>query len=75
VKSKLPIDGPKTLNGLILETLESMPEPGTGLRIAGYTIEVVQATGQSVKTARLIPDRTATTGEPQPAGGTGRQPE
>jgi Mg2+/Co2+ transporter CorB len=75
VKSKLPIDGPKTLNGLILETLESMPEPGTGLRIAGYTIEVVQATGQSVKTARLIPDRAATTGEPQPAGGTGRQPE
>jgi Mg2+/Co2+ transporter CorB len=53
VRVKLPVDGPKTLNGLILETLESMPEPGTGLRIGNYTIEVVQTTGQSVKTARL----------------------
>lgn len=53
VRVKLPVDGPKTLNGLILETLESMPEPGTSLRVGNYTIEVVQATEQSVKTARL----------------------
>jgi len=54
VKWRLPTDGPKTLNGLILETLESIPEPGTGLKIGPYTIEIVQTTGQSVKTARLI---------------------
>lgn len=54
VKWKLPTDGPKTLNGLILETLESIPQPGTGLRLGPYTIEVVQTTGQSVKTARLM---------------------
>ncbi|MGQ0656845.1 MAG: HlyC/CorC family transporter [Chromatiales bacterium] len=54
VKWKLPTDGPKTLNGLILETLESIPEPGTGLKIGPYTIEIVQATSQSVKTARLM---------------------
>jgi Mg2+/Co2+ transporter CorB len=54
VKWKLPTDGPKTLNGLILEALESIPEPGTGLKVGPYTIEIVQTTGQSVKTARLI---------------------
>ena len=53
IRSRLPTDGPKTLNGLILETLEIIPAPGTGLKIAGYTIEIVQTTGQSVKTARL----------------------
>ena len=50
---KLPESGPKTLNGVILETLESVPEVGTSLRIAGYTVEIVQATGQSVKTAKV----------------------
>ena len=54
VKWKLPTEGPKTLNGLILETLETIPEPGTGLKMGPYTIEIVQTTGQSVKTARLI---------------------
>ncbi len=52
---KLPTGGPKTLNGLILEALESMPERGTALRIADYTIEIVQTSGRSVRTARIIP--------------------
>ncbi len=51
----LPTGGPKTLNGLILEALESMPERGTALRIADYTIEIVQTSGRSVRTARIIP--------------------
>ncbi len=51
----LPSEGPRTLNGLILETLESIPEPGTSLRVGGYTIEIVQTTGHFVKTARLTP--------------------
>jgi Mg2+/Co2+ transporter CorB len=51
----LPTEGPKTLNGLILETLESIPEPGTSLRVEGYTIEILQTTGNFVKTARLTP--------------------
>lgn len=53
LKWTLPTAGPKTLNGLLLETLESIPEPGTGLRIGHYTIEIVQTTEQAVKTARL----------------------
>lgn len=52
---RLPEDGPKTLNGLILEALEDIPEPGTSLRIEDYTVEVIQATDLAVKTARITP--------------------
>ncbi|MGR8948833.1 MAG: HlyC/CorC family transporter [Gammaproteobacteria bacterium] len=51
----LPVDGPKTLNGLILEALEDIPETGTSLRIENYTIEVVHASDTTVKTARVTP--------------------
>jgi Mg2+/Co2+ transporter CorB len=56
---QLPSDGPKTLNGLILEALESIPESGTSLRIGNHTVEIVQTTGQSVKTVRIMPTRDA----------------
>jgi Mg2+/Co2+ transporter CorB len=52
---RLPIDGPKTLNGLILEALESIPEPGVSLRIKNYTVEILQMSGQVVKVARITP--------------------
>lgn len=51
----LPIDGPRTINGLVLEHLETIPETGTSLLIAGYPVEIVQATSSSVKTARIKP--------------------
>ncbi len=53
---QLPTDGPKTLNGLIVEHLESLPENGTSLLIAGYPVEVVQTQDNAVKTARIRPD-------------------
>jgi Mg2+/Co2+ transporter CorB len=52
---ELPTDGPKTLNGLIVEYLESIPETGTSLLIAGYPVEVVQTQDNAVKTARIRP--------------------
>ena len=52
---ELPTDGPKTLNGLIIEHLESIPEPGTSLLIAGYPVEIVQTSANAVKTAKLYP--------------------
>lgn len=52
---RLPTDGPKTLNGLITQYLESIPTPATSLRIGDYTIEVVQTTDNAVKTARITP--------------------
>jgi Mg2+/Co2+ transporter CorB len=49
----LPIDGPKTINGLILEELESIPDPGVSLRVDDYVIEVVQTTDNAIKTVRI----------------------
>ncbi len=48
-------DGPKTINGLILEHMESIPEPGTSVLIDGYPIEVVQTHKNAVRTARISP--------------------
>ena len=48
-----PLEGPRTLNGLILEQLESMPEPGVSVLIAGYPVEIVQVHDRMVKTARI----------------------
>ncbi|RTR34668.1 HlyC/CorC family transporter [Shewanella atlantica] len=50
-----PIDGPKTLNGLIVEYLEEIPAPYTSMRIAGYPIEVVDVAENMVKTVRVMP--------------------
>lgn len=49
----LPGDGPRTLNGLILEHLETMPESGTSLRITDYTFEITQTAGNAVRMARV----------------------
>lgn len=51
----LPEDGPKTLNGLILQALEDIPETGTSLRIGDFTIEIVHGTEHVVKNARITP--------------------
>ena len=51
----LPIDGPKTLNGLILEYLEEIPTPNTSLRLAGYPVEVIEVKGNMIKTVRVMP--------------------
>jgi Mg2+/Co2+ transporter CorB len=49
----LPTSGPRTLNGLILEYLETIPEPGTSLRVNDYAIDVLQTGDNAVKTVRL----------------------
>ena len=51
----LPLVGAKTLNGLILEHLEDIPEAGTSLKIADYPIEIIQTQDRSVKVARIFP--------------------
>jgi len=52
---ELPTDGPKTLNGLILEQLETIPETGTSLLIAGYPMEILQVQDNAVRVARIYP--------------------
>jgi Mg2+/Co2+ transporter CorB len=54
---ELPTDGPKTLNGLVLEYLEDIPEPGTSVLLAGYPIDIVQTKGNLVKTLRVHADK------------------
>jgi Mg2+/Co2+ transporter CorB len=51
----LPVDGPKTLNGVIVEFLETIPEPGTTLKLADYTLEVLQTADNAIKTVRVRP--------------------
>jgi Mg2+/Co2+ transporter CorB len=51
----LPTDGPRTLNGVILEYLETIPEPGTSLRLGNLSVEILQTADNAVKTARLKP--------------------
>lgn len=53
---QFPTEGPKTLNGLILEYLEDIPEANISLRIAGYPIEVLEMKDNMVKTLRVIPE-------------------
>lgn len=57
---KLPLDGPKTLNGLILEHFRDIPEAGTSLKIAGYPMEIVQTQDRVVKVVRIFPVPVAT---------------
>ncbi len=57
---KLPLDGPKTLNGLILEHFQDIPEAGIGLNIAGYPIEIIQTKNQTVKMVKIHPAGTNT---------------
>ncbi|GAB4165036.1 MAG: HlyC/CorC family transporter [Rhodocyclaceae bacterium] len=49
----LPLDGPKTLNGLILEHFQDIPESGMSLKIANVQMEVVHTQDRRVKTVRL----------------------
>jgi Mg2+/Co2+ transporter CorB len=51
----LPTTGPRTLNGLIIEYLETIPEAGTSLRLNEYAIDILQTSENAVKTVRLKP--------------------
>lgn len=51
----LPLGEAKTLNGLILEHLQDIPEAGTSLKIGDYPIEIIQTQDRAVKVARLFP--------------------
>ena len=55
LKMKLSIEGPKTLNGLITEQLEMIPEAGTSLLLDNHPVEIVQIKENRVKTVRIHP--------------------
>ena len=51
----LPINGPRTLNGLIIEHFEDIPEAGTSFKINNHTIEIVQTQDRIVKSVKIFP--------------------
>ncbi len=55
LKLKFSTDGPKTLSGVIIEYLETIPSSGTCVRISGYPLEIVQVKDNRIKTVRLYP--------------------
>ena len=61
---KLPATGPKTLNGLILEFLETIPQTGARLKLNGYDIEIAQTKANAVKTVRIRPPKGQRRGKP-----------
>lgn len=51
----LPTEGPKTLNGLILEHLEDIPDANISMRLAGYPMEIIEIKDNMIKTVRILP--------------------
>lgn len=49
----LPVEGPKTLNGLILEHFRDIPESGVSVKIAGVPMEIVHTQDRMVRTVRI----------------------
>ena len=50
----LPTDGPKTLNGLIVEELETIPEPGTLINVGSYPIEIIETSEHTIRSVRIF---------------------
>jgi Mg2+/Co2+ transporter CorB len=51
----LPLNGPRTLNGLVIEHFEDIPEAGTSFRIGNHTLEIVQTQDRVVKSVKIFP--------------------
>lgn len=60
---QLPTDGPKTLNGLLLEYLETLPNAGTCVRLHGYPMEIVQVKDNMIKAVKVMPSLFRAPGE------------
>ncbi len=50
-----PLDGPRTLNGLVLEHFEDIPEPGTSFKIGTHRLEIIQTQDRIVKSVKIFP--------------------
>ena len=53
----LPTEGPKTLNGLIIEYMETIPEPGTSVLLHGYRLEIIQCEKNTIKLVKFYPGK------------------
>jgi Mg2+/Co2+ transporter CorB len=55
LKWKLPTDGPRTLNGLILEHLEDIPESHLSVQVSGHPMEIVELEENRIKLVKVFP--------------------
>ena len=62
-----PLEGPKTINGLLLEQLEDIPDAGTRLTVSDYPIEILQVQDRMVRVVRILPRVRAAPPEAQAA--------
>lgn len=53
----LPTEGPKTLNGLIIEFMEIIPEAGTGIKLHGHHLEILKSDEHAVKLVKFLPNK------------------
>ncbi len=53
----LPTEGPKTLNGLIIEFMETIPEPGTSIKLHGHPLEIIKRDENTVKLVKFLPKK------------------
>lgn len=60
----LPVDGPKTINGLILEQLQDIPEANLGLKIGNTPLEIVQIQDRMIR--RVLLHRPLVSTQPDP---------
>ncbi len=54
---KLPTDGPRTLNGLLLETLEDIPDSHLSLDLHGHKVEIMSVSDNMIKQVKVLPDK------------------
>ena len=55
INLNFPLNGPRTLNGLVLEHFEDIPEPNTSFKIGTHTLEIVQTQDRIVKSVKIFP--------------------
>ena len=53
----LPTEGPKTLNGLIIEFMETIPEPGISIKLLGHHLEIISQDKNTVKLVKFLPKK------------------
>jgi len=55
----LPTEGPKTLNGLIIEYMETIPEAGVSVNLHGYRLEIIKSDKNTIKQVKFYPKKQA----------------
>ncbi|MGF1878828.1 CNNM domain-containing protein [Photobacterium frigidiphilum] len=58
----LPTDGPRTLNGLILEQLEDIPDSQLSIEVAGHQMVIMDVSDNMIKLVKILPTTLKQTG-------------